>query len=202
MADTYLIVGLGNPGKTYENTRHNIGWMVVDRLAKRHGLTVSKVEHKAQTGSGLIAGNKIILAKPMTYMNLSGDSVVPLAGFYKIPPERIIVLHDDLDIPFGTLRLRKGGSSGGQNGLKHILARFGTQEIPRVRMGIGRPPGRMNPADYVMIPFRGDDVITANELIDRAADSVETWLREGMDIAMNRFNPKTKETSAPQPEES
>lgn len=202
MAEPFLIVGLGNPGKTYENTRHNVGWMAIDRLARRHGITLSKVEHKAQTGTGLIAGKKVILAKPMTYMNLSGDSVVPLAGFYKIPPERIIVLADDLDLPFGTLRLRKSGSSGGQKGLKHIIERIGTQDIPRVRMGIGRPPGRMNPADYVLQSFRGDDAITAQELIDRAADSVETWLKDGMDTAMNRFNPKLNETPAPQPEES
>lgn len=220
MTDMYLIVGLGNPGARYENTRHNVGWLAIDRLARRHGLTLSKVEHKAQTGSGLIVGRKAILAKPMTYMNLSGDSITPLAGFYKIPPERIIVLHDDLDIPFGTLRLRKSGSSGGQKGLKHIIERTGTQDIPRIRMGIGRPPGRMNPADYVLLPFKGDDAILAVEMVDRAADAVETWLRDGMDTAMNRFNgtsepkaevkvetkseikPETKLEKKPQQEES
>ncbi|MBK8020472.1 MAG: aminoacyl-tRNA hydrolase [Chloroflexi bacterium] len=206
MADTVLIFGLGNPGARYHNTRHNVGWMAIDQLAKRHGLSLSKIEHKAQTAHGTIAELRCILAKPMTFMNLSGDSIVPLASFYKIPPERIIVLFDELDIPFGTLRLRKTGSSSGQKGMKHIMERMGTQEIPRVRIGIGRPPGRMNPADFVLMPFKGDDAITALELVDRAADAVETWLKLGMDAAMNRYNgageTRAQEPAAQQPEES
>ena len=164
MPETYLIVGLGNPGARYENTRHNVGFKVVERLAQKHGLSFSKTEHHAQTASGTILGKRVLLAKPLTFMNSSGDAVQPLASFYKIPPERIIVLFDELDIPFGTLRLRKSGSSSGQKGMKHIMERMGTQEIPRVRIGIGRPPGRMNPADFVLMPFKGDDAITALEI--------------------------------------
>lgn len=189
MADWFVIVGLGNPGARYENTRHNIGWMAIDALARRHGIALNRVEHRAQTGSGTIAGMRVLLAKPMTFMNLSGDSVVPLLGFYKVTPDRLMVLHDDLDIPFGTLRIRKTGSSGGQRGLRHIIERLGTQDIPRMRMGIGRPPGRVDPSDYVLMPFRGDDAIAAQELIERTADAVELWLRTGIDAAMNRYNP-------------
>jgi PTH1 family peptidyl-tRNA hydrolase len=146
-------------------------------------------------------GKKVILAKPLTYMNLSGDSVVPLAHFYKIPVENILVACDDMDIPLGTLRIRKSGSSGGQNGMKHILERFGTQAINRIRIGIGRPPGRMNPMDYVLTGFKGDDEIIAVELIDRAAKSAETWLIEGIEAAMNKFNGdgETKKPKEPKP---
>jgi PTH1 family peptidyl-tRNA hydrolase len=197
MSEIYLIVGLGNPGKQYENTRHNVGWRVLDRIAAKHGIALSKTEHKALTGGGTISGRRVLLAKPLTYMNLSGESVQPLASFYKVAPDHLLVIADDLDIPLGTLRIRKAGSSGGQNGLKSILGRMGTQEINRVRFGIGRPPGRMNPADYVLAPFRGDDEILAMEVTDRAVAAVETWLTDGVEIAMNRYNgtgePKKKE---------
>jgi PTH1 family peptidyl-tRNA hydrolase len=207
MADWFMIVGLGNPGARYENTRHNIGWMAIDALARRHGIALNKVEHKAQTGSGTIAGARVLLAKPMTFMNLSGDSVVPLAGFYKVTPDRLVVLHDDLDIPFGTLRIRRTGSSGGQRGLRHIIERLGTQDIPRMRMGIGRPPGRVDPSDYVLMPFRGDDAIAAQELVARTADAIEVWLRDGIEAAMNRYNPppegkKPKPAQAVPPQDS
>ncbi|KXK13611.1 MAG: peptidyl-tRNA hydrolase [Chloroflexi bacterium OLB15] len=188
MTDLYLIVGLGNPGSRYENTRHNIGFRAVERLAAKHGLTFGKIEHKAQVASGTIAGQRVLLAKPQTFMNVSGDSVAPIAHFYKIPPDRILITADDLDIPLGTLRIRKEGSSGGQNGLKHILQRLGTQEVARVRLGIGRPPGRMDPADYVLAPFKGDDEILAVEVIDRAILAIELWLTDGIDLAMSRYN--------------
>ena len=188
MADWFLIVGLGNPGAQYERTRHNVGYRVVDELARQHGLTFSKVEHRAQIAAGTILNKRVLLAKPLTYMNLSGDSVVPLARFYKIEPSNILVIADDLDIPLGTLRLRQTGSSGGQNGIKHILERMGTQAIPRVRIGIGRPPGRMDAAAHVLSPFKGDEEITAVEVIDRAVKAVEAWLTDGLEIAMNRYN--------------
>jgi PTH1 family peptidyl-tRNA hydrolase len=190
MSDLYLIVGLGNPGTRYTNTRHNVGFRALDRLAGKHGLSFSKTEHRAQVASGSINGFKVLLAKPQTFMNVSGDSVAPLAHFYKIPPERIVVTCDDLDIPLGALRIRASGSSGGQNGLKHILQRLGTQEIARVRIGIGRPPGRQDPADYVLTPFRGDDEILAAEVIDRAVLAIETWLKDGIELAMTRYNGK------------
>lgn len=201
MSELYLIVGLGNPGPRYEKTRHNIGFRAVERLAQKHGLTFSKIEQRAQVASGTILGRRVILAKPQTFMNLSGDSVAPLARFYKIEPDHILVVHDDLDLPLGTLRLRETGSSGGQNGLKHIIQRLGTQDIPRVRLGIGRPPGRMDPVDYVLTPFKGDDEILAAEVQDRAAAAIETWLSEGIKMAMSRHNgsgePRMKKQKEP-----
>ncbi|MDZ4767244.1 MAG: aminoacyl-tRNA hydrolase [Chloroflexota bacterium] len=188
MADWFLIVGLGNPGAQYERTRHNIGFRVVDELARKHGLTFSKIEQRAQVAAGTILGKRALLAKPLTFMNLSGDSVVPLARFYKVEPASILIISDDLDIPLGTLRIRQTGSSGGQNGVKHILERMGTQNIARVRVGIGRPPGRMDAAGYVLTPFKGDEEITALEMIDRAAKAAETWLTDGVEIAMTRYN--------------
>jgi PTH1 family peptidyl-tRNA hydrolase len=206
MPDLYLIVGLGNPGARYENTRHNIGFRAVERFAATHGLTFGKIEHKAQTASGMALGQRVLLAKPQTFMNVSGESVQPLASFYKVPPERIIVVADDIDIPLGTVRLRKSGSSGGQNGLKSILQRLGTQEIARVRLGIGRPPGRMDPADYVLSAWKGDEAIIAVEMQDRAVAALEAWLTDGIDLAMSRFNGVVESAKpprdAPKPEDA
>lgn len=188
MPDLHLIIGLGNPGARYENTRHNIGFRTAERFAARYSLNFGKIEHKAQTASGTAAGQRVLLAKPQTFMNVSGESVQPLVSYYKVPPERIIVVADDLDLPLGTVRLRKSGSSGGQNGLKSILQRLGTQEIARVRLGIGRPPGRMDPADYVLSNWKGDEAIIAVEMQDRAVAALELWLTDGIDLAMSRFN--------------
>lgn len=188
MSDTYLIAGLGNPGARYDKTRHNIGFMIVDALASRHGLTISAVEQKALVVIGTIRGRRVLLVKPQTFMNVSGESVVPLARYYKVTPERMMIVHDDLDIPAGAIRLRKSGSSGGQKGVKHIIERMGTPDFPRLRAGIGRPPGRMDPAAYVLRPFEGDDAVTAVELVDRGIAALETWLVDGMDIAMTRHN--------------
>jgi PTH1 family peptidyl-tRNA hydrolase len=188
MSDIALIVGLGNPGAKYENTRHNIGWMAVEALAKKHGLSFSKQEHKAMVASGNIAGRRVLIAKPLTYMNLSGESVGPLSRFYKVDLADILLVSDQLDSPLGTLRMRPNGSSGGQNGLKHIFERLGTQEIARLRLGISRPPGRMDPAAWVLSPFRGDDAILAAQVVDRAILAMETWLRDGTEAAMNRYN--------------
>jgi PTH1 family peptidyl-tRNA hydrolase len=193
MTELFLIVGLGNPGARYENTRHNVGFRTVERLAQKYGLDFGKMEHRALVANGALLGKRVILAKPQTFMNLSGDSVVRLARFYKIDPDHIIIVHDDLDLPLGTLRLRKSGSSGGQNGLKHILQRMGIQEIPRVRIGIGRPPGRMDPMDYVLTPFKGDDEILAVEVQDRAVAAIEMWLTDGIELAMSRYNGPAKQ---------
>jgi peptidyl-tRNA hydrolase, PTH1 family len=185
----YLIVGLGNPGPEYAKTRHNVGFRCVEALAAKHGLVFSgKVEFKAITASGTMLGKRVLLAKPQTYMNLSGEAVQPLAHFYKVEIPHILIIGDDIDIPLGTLRLRKSGSSGGQNGVKHILERLGTQEVQRLRFGVSRPPGKMSPADYVLSPFKGDDEILAAETLDRAVKAVETWLTEGIEIAMTRYN--------------
>lgn len=188
MANRSLIVGLGNPGPKYENTRHNIGFWVVDELARRYGMTFGKTERKAITADGLIREKRVLLAKPQTFMNASGEAVRALVDFYKIEVADILVIHDDMDIELGTLRLRLKGSAGGQNGVKSIIQHLGTQDFNRVRCGIGRPPGKMNPADYVLKPFAGDDAITAKILTERAADSVETWLTQGIELAMTRHN--------------
>lgn len=188
MPEMYLIVGLGNPGSRYENTRHNVGFRVVEKLAEKHGLSFGKTEQHALTASGTLLNKRVLLAKPMTYMNLSGDAVQPLVSFYKIPLDRVLIVADDIDLPLGTLRLRKAGSSGGQNGLKHILQRLGTQDIARARFGVGRPSGHKNAADHVLAPFRGDDEILAAEVRDRAVQAVESWLTDGIELTMSRFN--------------
>lgn len=188
MSERYLIVGLGNPGKQYENTRHNVGFWALDELARRWGMSFGKTERKAQVADGLIRERRVLLAKPQTFMNLSGEAVRALADFYKIEVARVFVISDDLDLPLGTLRLRKSGSHGGQNGMKSVLQHMGTQEVSRARIGIGRPPGRMDPAAYVLRPFDGDDAITARIVVDRAADAVETWLTDGIELAMTRHN--------------
>lgn len=188
MTDRYLIVGLGNPGPTYAATRHNIGFMVVDELARRHAMTFGKTEKKAQVADGRIGERRVLLAKPQTYMNESGMAVRALFDFYKFERPNFIVICDDLDIPLGTLRLRNGGGHGGQNGVRSIINHLGSPDFARVRCGISRPPGKMDPADYVLKPFMGDDQITARIVIERAADAVETWLRDGIELAMTRHN--------------
>ena len=188
MTDRTLIVGLGNPGPTYAATRHNIGFMVVDELARRHAMTFGKNEKKAQVADGRIGERRVLLAKPQTYMNESGLAVRALFDFYKFERANLIVICDDLDIPLGTLRLRNGGGHGGQNGVRSIINHLGSPDFARVRCGISRPPGKMDPADYVLKPFMGDDQITARIVIERAADAVETWLRDGIELAMTRHN--------------
>jgi PTH1 family peptidyl-tRNA hydrolase len=197
MSNLYLIVGLGNPGKKYENTRHNAGWFVLDELAKRHGLRFDKNEKKALTASGTIKNKKVVLVKPQTFMNLSGESVRPLADFYKVPTEAIIIVHDDMDTPLGTLRLRRNGGAGGQNGVKSIIRHLGTNEIARVRFGVGRPPGRMDPAAYVLQAFQGDDAILAQEIASRASDAIESWLQFGIETAMTSYNGDIQQRTPP-----
>lgn len=199
MSDRTLIVGLGNPGKKYENTRHNVGWKVLDELARRHNLSFDKTEKKALTASGTIAGQRVLLAKPQTYMNLSGEAARELVDFYKIDLAQILVVSDDLDIPLGTLRLRKSGSAGGQRGVKSVIQHLGTQEFSRVRFGIGRPPGKMDPVDYVLQAFQGDQAILAREVTDKAADAVEAWLKDGIDVAMTHYNGDIRD-QVPEPE--
>lgn len=183
----YLLVGLGNPGRKYQRNRHNIGFMLVDRLAERYAVAVGRVEQRAIVGHGQAAGQPIILAKPQTYMNLSGDAVGPLANYYRIPPENTLVIYDDLDLPLGTLRLRERGGAGGHNGMRSIIYHLG-EEFPRLRLGIGRPPGRMDPAAYVLQDFSADEWLVVQELLDEAATAVETFLQEGIVLAMSRHN--------------
>ncbi len=195
MYERYLIVGLGNPGREYDNTRHNIGFRCVDALAAAHGLTFVKKQAKALLAEGTIADKKVILVKPQTYMNLSGESVISLLNFYKLPHKALLVLSDDLDLPTGTLRMRKSGSPGGQNGLKNIVAHLNTNEFPRMRLGIGRPPGRMDAAAYVLQGFDKADAILIDETVARAIKAIETWLCCGIELAMTRHNGTNEEAA-------
>jgi len=186
--DTYLLIGLGNPGREYKDTRHNIGFMLIDRLAVRLNARGMKLQSKAIVTSGLYEERKLILAKPQTYMNLSGQSAQGLLHFYKIPPENLMVAHDDLDIPLGTIRIRPSGGAGGQRGMASTIERLGTKDFPRLRLGIGRPPGRMDAAAYVLQDFSRADLLIVSETLDRAANAVLTFVTEGLNAAMNKFN--------------
>ena len=190
---TYLLIGLGNPGREYANTRHNFGFMLIDRLAVRLNERGMKVQSKAIVMNTSYEERKLILAKPQTYMNLSGQSVQGLIHFYKIPLTNVMILSDDLDLPFGTIRIRASGGPGGQRGLSSILERLGTKEVPRLRLGIGRPPGRMDPANYVLQNFSRDDLQAISEILDRAADAVLAFVSYGLNKAMNEFNGDARE---------
>ncbi len=196
MTDWYLIVGLGNPGKEYADTRHNVGFRVVDELARRYGLTFGKKERKAIIATGVIEGKKVILAKPQTFMNLSGEAVRALVDFYKIEPANILVISDDIDIPLGTVRVRKSGGAGGQGGMKSIIQQLGTQDFNRMRFGVSRPPGKMQTKDYVLGAFQGDEAILASQVVDRASEAVKTWLSDGIELAMTRHNGDIDEPKA------
>jgi PTH1 family peptidyl-tRNA hydrolase len=182
-----LVVGLGNSGREYRRNRHNVGFMVVDRLAEAYGVSLGRVQQKAITGSGTIAGRPVILVKPQTYMNKSGAAVGPLARYYKIDPAHVLVIYDELDLPLGTLRLREQGGAGGHNGMKSIIQQLGN-DFPRLRLGIGRPAGRMPPAAYVLQDFGPDEQPVVAEMLDEAVRAVVTFLREGIDMAMSRHN--------------
>ena len=184
----YLIVGLGNPDRQYEGTRHNVGFEVIDRLADRLFVSVEEKKFQGYYGKGIIGGQKVILLKPQTYMNLSGESVRAAADFYKIQPEHIIVVYDDVSLDVGQLRIRTKGSAGGHNGIKNIIAHLGTQEFPRVKVGVGAKPPRMDLADYVLSRFSKEDQAKMEDAFKEAAEAVETLITEGADRAMNRFN--------------
>jgi PTH1 family peptidyl-tRNA hydrolase len=185
---TYLLIGLGNPGREYRDNRHNVGFMLIDRLIVRLNARGMKVQSKAIVTTATYEDRKLILAKPQTYMNLSGQSAQGLLNFYKIPVENMLIAHDDLDIPFGTIRIRPGGGPGGQKGMASTIERLGTKEFPRLRIGIGRPPGRMDPAAYVLQDFSRDEMKTLSEIVDRAAEAALTFVVEGLNKAMNKYN--------------
>lgn len=184
----YLIVGLGNPGIKYRKTRHNFGFMVVDALAENLKLPLKKLKYKAMIGEGRLGDSKIILARPLTYMNNSGDSVWQLAKFFKVPNENIIVAHDDLDLPLGVLRLRPGGGASGQRGVASIIQKLGTQDFARVRLGISRPPGQMDPVDYVLEKFLPNEEKLRDIVIKEAVEAIQVFVREGLSMAMNKYN--------------
>ncbi|HIX23947.1 MAG TPA: aminoacyl-tRNA hydrolase [Candidatus Lachnoclostridium avicola] len=186
----YLIVGLGNPGREYEHTRHNAGFDAIDVLAGKLGADVKEKKHKGLCGKGMIAGEKVILLKPQTFMNLSGESVRAAADFYKIDAEHMIVLYDDIDLDVGKLRVRAKGSAGGHNGIKNIIAHMGTQEFPRVRIGVGAKPDRMDLADYVLGRFSQVERPVMEDAFEEAAEAAIAVVEDGIDAAMNRFNRK------------
>jgi PTH1 family peptidyl-tRNA hydrolase len=186
--NTFLLIGLGNPGREYKDTRHNFGFMLIDRIAVRLNARGMKVQSKAIVTNTTHEDRKLILAKPQTFMNLSGQSVQGLVHFYKIPLTNVMILSDDLDIPFGTIRIRGAGGPGGQRGLGSILEKLGTKEVPRLRLGIGRPPGRMDPAAYVLQNFSRDEMQTLSEVLDQGAEAVLAFVAHGLNKAMNEYN--------------
>jgi PTH1 family peptidyl-tRNA hydrolase len=189
----YLIVGLGNPGPRYYHNRHNVGFMVIDALADTALISIRRVESRALVGKGDFANERLILAKPQTYMNHSGQAVGALVRFYKVPIKQLLVVHDDLDLPFGTLRLRPSGSAGGQHGMESIITKLGTQDFPRLRVGIGRPPGRLDPSDYVLHDFNANQEAVLPEILEGAVDAITMFIRNGIEQAMNEFNGRVVE---------
>ncbi|MFX3624204.1 MAG: aminoacyl-tRNA hydrolase [Ectobacillus sp.] len=183
-----LIVGLGNPGREYELTRHNVGFLVIDELAKRWGIELNQQKFKGLYGSGVISGEKVFLLKPLTYMNLSGESIRPLMDYYRINVEDVIIMYDDLDIPVGKLRLRMKGSAGGHNGVKSAIAHLGTQEFNRIRIGIDRPKNGMKVVDYVLGRFTPEELPAVQQAIEKSADACEEWLKTPFLQVMNTFN--------------
>lgn len=188
MTDTFLLIGLGNPGREYKDTRHNIGFMMIDLLSVRLDARGMKLQSKAIVISAHHQERRIILAKPQTYMNLSGQSVQGLLNFYKIPVANLLVAHDDMDLPFGTLRIRPSGGPGGQRGMAHTIEQLGTKDFPRLRLGIGRPPGRMDPKAYVLQNFTKDEFNLLPDVLNRAADAALEFVMNGLNAAMNKYN--------------
>jgi PTH1 family peptidyl-tRNA hydrolase len=184
----FLLVGLGNPGRQYSSTRHNIGFLVVDRMAARLETLFSRVQLRSLVTDARYQGRRILLAKPQTYMNESGVAVGALIKFYKIPLTNLLVAHDDVDLPFGSLRLRPGGGSAGQKGVASIQDRLGTQDFPRLRVGVGRPPGSKLAAAYVLQNFSREEAEFLPPLLDRAVDAVLTFFEDGLEKAMTRYN--------------
>jgi len=184
----FLIAGLGNPGRRFRKDRHNIGFMVLDRLIKSFDLRFSRKQQKALVTDGQIAEHKIIFAKPQTYMNDVGKSIVPLLRYYRIPYDHLLVIFDDLDLPLGTIRIRHQGGSGGHRGMRSILQELGEDAFPRMRLGIGRPPGQMDPANYVLQKFSKDEIELVNIVLEQAVEGIQVFIREGIELAMTRFN--------------
>ena len=184
----FLLIGLGNPGREYRDTRHNVGFMAIDRMCATTGIKLTRLQSKALVGTGLYEGQKIVLAKPQTFMNLSGQAVSSLMRFYRIPPSQLMVLYDEIDLPVGTIRIRHEGGSAGNRGLASIIEQLGTQGFPRLRIGVGRPPGQKAAANYVLKGFSKDDLEVISIVLDRAVDAARVFICEGLDAAMNQFN--------------
>ncbi len=188
----YLIAGLGNPSKEYDKTRHNVGFHVIDALADRYGIDVGERKCNGLLGRGRIEEQKVILVKPLTFMNASGECLRAVVDYYRIEPEQVIVIFDDISLEPGQLRIRMKGSAGGHNGVKSIIARLGTQEFPRIKVGIGAKPPRMDLADYVLSRFSAEEQKCMDEAFGEAAEAVSVMLTDGAERAMNRYNTKKK----------
>ncbi|HET9894705.1 MAG TPA: aminoacyl-tRNA hydrolase [Streptosporangiaceae bacterium] len=186
--DRWLIAGLGNPGPGYADNRHNAGFMVADLLASRIGARFKRDRAHLQAVTGRLGGRSAIVGKPMSYMNLSGGPVSSAAGYYKIPPDRIVIVYDELDLPFGTIRLKLGGGDNGHNGPKSVTRSLGTRDYYRVRVGVGRPPGRQDPADFLLAGFSSAERKELPLIIERAADAVEALLSRGLAATQNEFH--------------
>lgn len=185
----FIIAGLGNPTREYEGTRHNVGFDVIDRLAARYNIDVDVKKHRALIGKGMIAGQKVILAKPQTYMNLSGESIRSILDYYKVDPEtELIVIYDDISLEPGKIRIRKKGSAGGHNGIKNIIAQLGTQNFQRIKVGVGEKPKGWDLADYVLGHFSKEDRGLVDDALKRVAGAVELMVQGEVDQAMNQFN--------------
>lgn len=187
----FIIAGLGNPGKKYENTRHNMGFLVLDRLAEKTDIKVNKIKHRALVGDGFISGQKVLLVKPQTYMNLSGESLREAMDYYDVEPEHLIVIYDDFDLAVGTLRIRKKGSAGSHNGMKSIIEQIQSQDFPRVRVGIGKS-GKSDWKDFVLGKVGSEEKQMISEAVEKAADGILCILEKGIDKAMNAYNVKAK----------
>ncbi len=188
----YCIVGLGNPGRQYEETKHNVGFKVIDKLAEKYDIKVDKFKNKAFVGDGTIRNKRVLLVKPQTYMNLSGESVREIVNFYKIPQERFVVIFDDTSLPCGSVRIREKGSHGGHNGIRNIIDQMGTDQFYRIKVGIGEKPSGWDLADYVLGKFNEDDLPAVEEGMDKAVKGVELMLSRGIAEAANRVNQKPK----------
>lgn len=184
----YIIVGLGNPGQKYDQTRHNVGFDAIDKLANKHGIKVDKLKHRALLGEGRIGNDKVLLVKPQTYMNLSGESLASICGYYKVDLENLIVMYDDIDLDVGKLRIRKKGSAGSHNGMRSIVKCLGSTEFPRIRIGVSKPPQGKDLADFVLSRFSKEDRVYVEESLDRAVLTVEEIIATDMDMAMNKYN--------------
>lgn len=187
----WIVAFLGNPGLKYNGTRHNAGFMAADAMAKKLGVSINKMRFKALMQTVELGGAKVLLMKPQTYMNLSGEAIAQAAKFYKVAPEHVIVVSDETALPIGKLRIRRSGSAGGHNGLKNIIALLGTDQFPRIRLGVGAPPHPdYDMVDWVLAAFKGQDAADMEKVAEKAADAVECYIKEGADRAMNKFNTK------------